>query len=162
IVIEVNMETVADQTRRHAVEHAPQDEAATRGHQDARLLIIGRSSLGERLQGFALDLDALAVAGVAPSDHLINEAAVAGEMLEAREGQPEVIEPVIERLTCDGDTEPAHVGEIGQPHPPWRVLLAENHIPVGTVERPPSGDAALQRPPDSWRDPGIATAHLLE
>jgi hypothetical protein len=35
-------------------------------------------------------------------------------MREAREGQPEVIEPVIERLTCDRDAKPAHVGEVGQ------------------------------------------------
>ena len=35
-------------------------------------------------------------------------------MLEAGEGQPEVIEPVIERHTGDGDAEIAHVGEVGQ------------------------------------------------
>src|SRR5437588_8501762 len=40
------------------------------------------SSLGQRLKGCALDLNALAVAGVAPSDHLVNEAAVSGEIRE--------------------------------------------------------------------------------
>ena len=60
-------------------------------------------------------------------------------MLKARERQPEVVEPVIERLTRDLDTEPTHVGEVGQAHPPRRVLLAEDHISVGTVESPPSG-----------------------
>ena len=32
-------------------------------------------------------------------------------MFEARERQPEVIEPMIERLACDRDAEPAHVGD---------------------------------------------------
>ena len=67
-------------------------------------------------------------------------------MLEARERQPEVVEPMIERLTRDRDAEPAHVGEVRQAHPSRRVLLAENHIAAGAVERPPSGDAALQGP----------------
>src|SRR4249920_111303 len=39
---------------------------------------------------------------------------------------------------------------------------AEDHISVGTVERPPSGDAALQGPAHSQGDPGISTANLLE
>ncbi len=242
---------MADQTRRNAVEHAPQHEAAARRDQDARLLIVGRASLGEWLERRALDLDALAIASVAPSDHLVNEAAVGGKirevaraaqqqlvakrllevtmraldravlvrdativarrrhavmgaqllvalgevllgntieiaecrrqavaamlfrhaaqrpqrvlqafrerhkalaaehhmgMLEAGERQPEVVEPVIERLTRDRDAEPAHVGEVGQAHPSRRMLLAEDHIAVGTVERPPAGDAALQGP----------------
>jgi hypothetical protein len=33
-------------------------------------------------------------------------------VLEARERQPEVVEPVLERLARDHDAEPAHVGEI--------------------------------------------------
>ena len=33
-------------------------------------------------------------------------------MFEAGEGEPEVIEPVRQRLTRDGDTAAAHVGEI--------------------------------------------------
>ena len=67
-------------------------------------------------------------------------------MFEAREGEPEVIEPVIERLARDGDAELGHVGEVGQAHPPRRVLLAEHHIAAGAVESSPSGDAALQGP----------------
>ena len=82
VVIEMNIETVADQTRRNAVEHAPQDEAAARRHQHARLLIVGGSSIGELLEGYALDLDAFAVPGVAPPDHLVDEAAIGGEIRE--------------------------------------------------------------------------------
>ena len=78
----MNIETVADQTRRDAVEHAPQHEAAARRDQDARLLVVGGASVGELFKHDALDLDALAVAGVAPPDHLINEAAVGGKVRE--------------------------------------------------------------------------------
>src|SRR5207249_2640364 len=35
-------------------------------------------------------------------------------MLEARECQPEVVEPVVERFTPDRDAEFAHGGEVGQ------------------------------------------------
>jgi hypothetical protein len=35
-------------------------------------------------------------------------------MLEAREREPEVIEPVLERLTRDRDSERARVGEVGK------------------------------------------------
>jgi hypothetical protein len=83
-------------------------------------------------------------------------------MLEARECQSEVIEPMIKALTRDRDAKRAHVGEIGQSHPPRRVLLAEDYIPARAIERPPSGDTALQGPPDARRDPRMATANLLE
>ena len=267
VVVEVNIQTVADQPRRNAVEDAPQDEAAARRDENASLLIVGRSSIGQRLERGALDLDALAVPGVAPPDHLVDEAAVGGEilevaraaqqqlvvkrplevsvgaldravlvrdaaivarrrhavmgaqllvaprqvllgiaievaerrrqavaamlfrhaaqrpqrvlqafgqrhealaaehhmgMLEARERQPEVVEPVLERLARDRDAEPAHVGEVRQAHPARRMLLAEDHIPVGAVESPPSGDAALQGPAHPRGDLGMATADLLE
>src|SRR5712691_13015656 len=68
VVVEVNVETMADQTRRDAVEHAPQDEATARRDQYASLLMVGRSSIGELFEGSALDLDALAVPGIAPPD----------------------------------------------------------------------------------------------
>src|SRR5260370_41116808 len=51
VVVDVNIETVTDQARRNAVEDAPQDEAAARGHQDAGLLIVASSSGGEWLDG---------------------------------------------------------------------------------------------------------------
>ena len=52
-------------SRGNAVEDAPKDEAAARRDQDASLLIVGRSSIGQLLECGALDLDALAVRGVA-------------------------------------------------------------------------------------------------
>ena len=47
VVVEMNIEAVPDQTRRNAVEDAPQDEAAARGHQDARLLMVSGSSVAK-------------------------------------------------------------------------------------------------------------------
>jgi hypothetical protein len=47
-----------------------------RGDQDASLLVVGGASVGELFQRDALDLDALAVPGIAPADHLVNEAAI--------------------------------------------------------------------------------------
>ena len=64
-------------------------------------------------------------------------------MLEARERQSEVIEPVIERLARDGDAKRRHRGEVGQAHPSRRVLLTEHHISVRAVERAPTPNAAL-------------------
>src|SRR4051794_7925219 len=69
VIVEVNIEPVTDQTRWYAVEHAPQHE---RRDLDARLLITSCPSLGKLLEHGALDLDVLAVASVAPPDHLIN------------------------------------------------------------------------------------------
>ena len=68
----------------------------------------------------------------------------------------------MERLTRDGDAEPTHVGEVRKPHSPRRVLLAENHIAIRTVDRPPPGDAALQGPAHPRRNLGTPTANLLE
>jgi hypothetical protein len=51
---------------------------------------------------------------------------------------------MIESLTRDRDAERAQVGLTG--HAARRVFLAEDHISVGTIESPPSGNAALQGP----------------
>src|SRR5260370_6518187 len=70
-------------------------------------------------------------------------------VLPAREGQPEVIEPVIERHTGDADAATAHVGEIGQTQPTRRVLLPEDDVLLGAVERPPGADAPPPPAPDA-------------
>jgi hypothetical protein len=91
-IVELNVQAVADQPRRNTVEDPPQDEAAARRDQDPSLLIVGRSSIGQWLERSALDLDALAVPGVAPPDHLVNEATVGGEILElARAAQQQFV-----------------------------------------------------------------------
>jgi len=64
-------------------------------------------------------------------------------MLPAREGQPEVIEPVFERHTGDANAMMGHVGEIGQPQPTRRMLLPGDNVLLGPAERPPAADASL-------------------
>ena len=54
-------------------------------------------------------------------------------MGEARPGKPEVVEQVIQRLTGDGHAERPHAGEVGQALPARLMLLAEDHILIGTV-----------------------------
>src|SRR5215471_2045418 len=83
-------------------------------------------------------------------------------MLPAREGQAEVIEPVIERHTGDADAVITHVGEIGQAQPTRRVLLPEDDVALGPVERSPAADAPLQRPADTDADLGMATSDLIK
>ena len=75
VIIEVDMEPVADQARGNAIEDAAEDEAATRGDEHASFLVVGRSSRGEWLERGAFDLDALAVPGIAPADNFVDEAA---------------------------------------------------------------------------------------
>src|SRR5262245_63582309 len=82
VVVEMHIQTVADQLRRNAVEHATQHEAAARRDLDPCLLVISRSSFGEWLEQRTLDLDALAVASIAPADHLVHEAAIGGKVGE--------------------------------------------------------------------------------
>src|SRR5215813_1085047 len=83
-------------------------------------------------------------------------------MLPAREGQAEVIEPVIQRHTGDADAVIAHIGEIGQTQPTRRMLLPEDDVSLGPVECPPAADAPFQGTPDTDTDLGMAAPDLVE
>ena len=83
-------------------------------------------------------------------------------MLEARIGEPEVIEPVIEGLAGDGDGQIGHVGEVGQAHPAGLVHLPEDDLLLGAMERPPGSDAPLQGAADAGAELGMAADDLLE
>jgi len=83
-------------------------------------------------------------------------------MLEARVGEPGVIEPVIERDPGDGDAGGIHVGEVRQADPPGLVDLAEDDLLLRTVQRPPGPDATLQGAPDADIELGVTPDHLLE
>src|SRR5579864_8348962 len=88
----MDIEAMADQPRGNAVEDAPQGEAAARRDEHARLLVVGGSPPGQRLECGALDLDALAVAGVAAPDHFVDEAPIADEIGElARATQQKLV-----------------------------------------------------------------------
>lgn len=83
-------------------------------------------------------------------------------MLEARVGEPEVVEPVIERDPGDGDAGGIHVGEVRQADSPGLMGLAEDDLLLRTVQRPPGPDAALQGAPDAGIELGVTPNHLLE
>ena len=83
-------------------------------------------------------------------------------MLEAGIGEPEVIEPVVERLAGDGDGKIAHVGEVGQAHAPGLVDLAEDDLLLGTVQGAPGSDPALEGAADAGAELGMAADDLLE
>ena len=73
-----------------------------------------------------------------------------------------MIEPVIERYTGNADPVIGHVSEIGQPQPTWRVLLPEDNVPIGSVERPPAADAPLQGTADTEANLGMAAPDLVK
>ena len=73
-----------------------------------------------------------------------------------------MIEPVIQRHTSDIDAVIAHVGEIGKPQPSWRMLLPEDDVLLGSVQRPPGTDAPLQGAANTAADLGMATPDLVE
>ena len=73
-----------------------------------------------------------------------------------------MIEPVIQRHTGDIDAVIAHVGEIGKPQPSWRMLLPEDDVLLGSVQRPPGTDAPLQGAANTGADLGMAAPDLVE
>jgi hypothetical protein len=83
-------------------------------------------------------------------------------MLEAAERQAEVVEPVRQRRARYRDARLGHLGEVGQPHPAGLVGLAEDHLPLGPVQRPPPADAPLERPPDPRLELRMPAQQLLE
>ena len=83
-------------------------------------------------------------------------------VLEAAEGQAEVIEPVRQRGPRDRHASAGHVGEVGQAHPARLVGLAEDHLPLRAMQRAPLADAPLQGPPNPQAQLGMPAHHLLE
>jgi hypothetical protein len=125
IVVEMHAQSMADQARGCGVKHPAQNEAAAGGDRDAHLLVIGRSSLRERLESGTLDLDALAVARVAPPHHLVNEAAVGGKVLEVSRAAQEqrVLDGLLE-MTVRALDRSILVGDAG-------IVAGRHHAVVG-------------------------------
>jgi hypothetical protein len=83
-------------------------------------------------------------------------------MLETRECQSEVIEPMRQRDAGNRDAERARVGEVGQAKTAGLVLLPEDDILFWTGQRSPTPYAPLQRAPDAGADLGVAPPELFE
>ena len=65
-------------------------------------------------------------------------------MRKAREGEPEVVEPMVQHDTRDHDAEFARIGEVRQAKTAGLVLLTEDHIPLGAGECSPGAHAPFQ------------------
>ena len=83
-------------------------------------------------------------------------------VLETGEDQSEVIEPVVELFSGDGDAEAAGVGEVGKALPPGLMQLAEDDLLLRPVKAAPRLDAALQRAADIAVEIGMAAAQFLK
>ena len=80
----------------------------------------------------------------------------------AGEGEAEMVEPVRQLLPGDTDAKPAGVGEVRQALGSRGVVLAEDHVPLGPVQRLPGADAAFQGAADTFGQRRMAAAHLVE
>src|SRR5215470_5687288 len=83
-------------------------------------------------------------------------------MLETRECQPKVKEPMRQCDAGNRDAERARVGEVGQTKTARRVLLPEDDIPFWASQRPPTSHAPLKRASDAGADLGVAPPYLFE
>src|SRR5438105_4833147 len=83
-------------------------------------------------------------------------------MLETRECQSEVIEPMRQRDAGNRDAERARVGEVGQAKTAGLVLLPEDDVLFWAGQRPPTPHAPFQRAPDAGADLGVAPPDLFE
>src|SRR5262249_61773584 len=52
-------------------------------------------------------------------------------------------------------------GQIGQSHPPRRMLLPKDDLSLGPVERPPAADTPLQCSTNTWHAVILGAAHDL-
>jgi hypothetical protein len=73
-----------------------------------------------------------------------------------------VVEPVLQRNTNDGDTELCGIGEIRQSLLPGWMLLTEDDLSPGTVQRLPQADPTLQSAAPALGKRGVAASHLIE
>ena len=126
-------------------------EVAERGRQAVGAMLVRRAAQGPQrvLQSFRQRHIAFA----AEDDMGVREAGI---------GEAEVVEPVIERNACDGHAQFGHVGEVRQSHLAGFVDLAEDHLLVRAMQRPPAADAALQRAARAVGQIGMAPLHLFE
>lgn len=82
VVVQMHPQTVADEPRRRGIEHPAQDEAAAGCDGDGLFLIIGCPAPGQGAKLRTLQLDPLAIVGIATSHDLVDETVIAIESIE--------------------------------------------------------------------------------
>src|SRR6267154_2322913 len=135
---------MTDEPRWRRVEDALQTEAAARRDSDDLILVIGRPSFGERTQHRPLQFDALAIVRVATANDLVDKTAVATKVVEVTAATQEqrVLKPLLKMAV--------------------RVLLAEDHLPLGPRKCSPCAHTSLQRASNVGRYLGMATADFFQ
>jgi hypothetical protein len=83
-------------------------------------------------------------------------------MLEAGIGEPEMVEPVVERQAADSDAGAAHVGEVRQAEAAGLMHLSEDDLLLLAVDGAPGPHAPLQRAANAAAQFGMPPQHLLE
>ena len=108
------------------------------------IAIGGRQPVGAVLAGNAAELPERFLQALGQRGEAL-AAANRLDVLPAPEGEPEMVEQMLERLAGDRHGETAGMGEVGQRLATGRMLLPEDQLALGTLGRPPVRDAALQR-----------------
>src|SRR5262249_40402702 len=83
-------------------------------------------------------------------------------MLETRECQPEVIEPMCQRDAGNRDAQRARVSEVRQAKTAGLMLLPEDDILFWAGQCPPTSHAPFPRAPDAGADLGVTPPYLFE
>ena len=85
------------------------------------------------------------------------------DVAPAAVGQTEVIKPMIQGLSCNGDGDVLQFGEVGQPQAASLLALAEHHFFIGTMKRLPGLHAALKGALDLvGKTAGMSILEILE
>jgi len=83
-------------------------------------------------------------------------------VLEATEGEPEMVQPVRQRRARHRDAGGGHVGEVRQTHPAGLMDLPKDDLLVCAMQRPPGTDAPLQGAARTGGQVRMAAPHLVE
>jgi hypothetical protein len=88
VVVEAPAQVMADQPRRHGVEHAAQQEAAAAGDGDQVLLEVAAAPWRQWREERALDLQRAAAVGIGAADQLGDEVTIGGQIGEVAAAGP--------------------------------------------------------------------------
>ena len=72
-----------------------------------------------------------------------------------------MVEPMRQRFARNRHAEIGRVGEIGEALLTRRMILAEDHLALGAVQRLPMPDTAFQGAADARRQVRMAAQHLV-
>ncbi len=83
-------------------------------------------------------------------------------MFEARAGEAEVVQPMIQTGRRHRDAQAVHLGEVGQAHATRLVHLAEDDVTIFAMDGAPTADAPFNGAANAGRQLRMAPHQLLE